>query len=314
MNELLPFAGFNLKWAELYEAQQFDNAFELTTRHKDAFPSHKSFVLYLHLCMVVRVGKHDLALAQLEEALNTGSWFSEELLRQSPSFAPLQDMPAFDPLVQRSAKLAEAELATPPPPVIVKPEGDGPYPLLIGLHGSPSNGQNALGIWGGLEKKGWLLAFPSSNQRAMHNLGDWADQDAAAQAIKDLYAMLCKDYKVDLNRVVIAGYSGGGFLATWLALSNAFKMRGFLGVGPYLPQEALDEWGELIETASKELRGVILSGDKDDSVPRDTFAPFAESLNAQGITCKVEEVSGSTHDIDDNYRALFPAALDYLVR
>ena len=81
---------------EHYQAQDYAGALAILTREGDRFPEEAANVLYLRSCMAARVGQPDLALQILEDALNRGLWYGEQLMRESPSWQPLQGLPAFE--------------------------------------------------------------------------------------------------------------------------------------------------------------------------------------------------------------------------
>ena len=100
------------------------------------------------------------------------------------------------------------------------PEGDGPHPVLVVIHGgrwqmsSSLNGiaaacaslaEGGLAVWNveyrrlGIDGGGWP--------------GTWEDVAVATEHLKSL----ASEYALDLNRVVSLGHSAGGPLSLWLA-------------------------------------------------------------------------------------------------
>ena len=100
------------------------------------------------------------------------------------------------------------------------PEGDGPHPVCIVIHG---------GFWRtrfSLEHLGHLCAdltirgvatWSLEYRRIGHEGGGWPGtlQDVAQGA--DHLRILAEDYNLDLSRVITLGHSAGGHLALWLA-------------------------------------------------------------------------------------------------
>jgi acetyl esterase/lipase len=105
------------------------------------------------------------------------------------------------------------------------PEGPGPHPLMILIHGgcwlsaydithigklANAFAQNGVATWAveyrrvGDEGGGWP--------------GTYEDIALAADSLSDH----AEDYSLDLSRVIVAGHSAGGHLALWLAARNQF--------------------------------------------------------------------------------------------
>ena len=86
----------------LHQAGKSAEAYELLTSEGEQFtePSQENMILYLRSCTTARAGNPDQAVALLQQAFDKGYWFSEMVLRQSPSLATLQGMPQFEQLVE----------------------------------------------------------------------------------------------------------------------------------------------------------------------------------------------------------------------
>jgi dienelactone hydrolase len=315
MGSTFTFREVNEQITMLYQAGDYDGALALATRHIDDFPERRSEMIYWRLCMSARVEEAEKPIRILEQALDEGYWFGETVLRESPSLIPLVDIPAYEQLIARSAAMAAEDLDQSPELIIIPPEGrKGPLPLLLGLHENVGTSLSARSSWEGLGKEGYLLAFPSSSQPGFWKGGFiWDNRDIAKQEVSEHFASVCDQHEVDLERVVITGHSMGGQLAIWLALSRTIKVRGFIAVGPYLPDEEIDTWTELIEAAkASDMRGVIFLGEKDGDIPHEGVYRLAERLNAAGIACRVEMVPGEGHDITPEYQRRFPEALRFV--
>jgi predicted esterase len=309
------FQEVNTEITERYQAGDYDKALALASRHLDDFPDRRVEMIYWRLCMSARVEEPEMAMRVLEQALDEGYWFSEAVLRESPSLVPLVGMPTYEELIARSAAMAASDMEEIPRSVVIPPEGrTGPLPMLLGLHENVGTALSAQTTWGGLGEEGYLLAFPSSSQQGFWKGGFiWDDRDAAVRDVSAHFAAVCEEHQVDADSVIITGHSMGGQLAIWLALSGTIKARGFITVGPYLPDEEIDTWGEMVESAKGSgMRGVIFLGEKDGDIPHEGVYALSERLNAAGIDCKVEFVPGEGHAITPEYQRRFPKALRFV--
>ncbi len=96
------FEDFQRRIQELYQRQQYDQAYDLAERNAGAYPEQKPVVNYWRVCMAVRTGRQAEALRTLDETLANGFWYGETLLRKSPSLQPLQNNAQFEKLVERN--------------------------------------------------------------------------------------------------------------------------------------------------------------------------------------------------------------------
>ncbi len=100
------------------------------------------------------------------------------------------------------------------------PTGDGPFPVVIGIHGGYWRNRYGLGYFGHvcatLAARGvatWNVEYRRLGDAGGGWPGTLLDVGAAADALRTL----APTYPLDLTRVVALGHSAGGHLACWLA-------------------------------------------------------------------------------------------------
>ena len=135
-----------------YADGEFQKAYDLATHQIDRFPEHTPMVSYWRSTMAARLDEHELAIQILRELQNTGFWFGEALLRQSPSYQDLQGNPAFEKLIVSNRDLQEQEEEKILHLLTIRGEDrcvneDDPCSLLIGLHANASNAQDSIKFW-----------------------------------------------------------------------------------------------------------------------------------------------------------------------
>ncbi|MDQ3927725.1 MAG: dienelactone hydrolase family protein [Chloroflexota bacterium] len=306
------------KGMEYYRNQQYADALDLLTREGERFPEDAPMVLYLRSCMAARVGQPDMALDLMQESLDKGYWYGEQVMRESPSFQSLQGLPRFEKMVE-ICKARHAEYANADPVLLtLEPEGDcppeKPCPLLIALHGNGSNARASIQAWRCIVSNGWLLAAPQSSQAVGMRAFIWDDQETALREVKEHYSQLCTQHAIDAGNVVIAGFSMGGETALRAALSGTVPARGFVLLGPGGPTILTpDAWLPLIEEAkARNLRGYILLGEQDEGVPHDEIRALAKLLNENGIPCELEMVPGIAHEYPRDFAPYAARALAFV--
>ncbi|NIO70429.1 MAG: alpha/beta hydrolase, partial [Anaerolineae bacterium] len=222
----LTFSDLRTQMFQLYQKGEYAQALDLVTREASRFPTEALRIYYWRICMASLLGETALALQLLEEALEAGFWYAEAQLREDPDLQPLQGLPGFEQLVEVCRKRhAEAQAQAVPVLLTLQPEGGcqaglQPCPLLLALHANNRTAEYSLGFWRSAVSKGWLLALPQSSQVRRPDGYTWNDRDWAVREIQEHYATLCEQYAIDPDRVVVAGFSLGGELAIWLAMSG----------------------------------------------------------------------------------------------
>ncbi len=155
---------------EHFENQAYDEALACATQGAEQFSDRMPTFTYYRMCAAARLD--DMALLQqiVDGALAQGLWYSEHVLRISPSFQPLQGQPAFEQLVQANVEL-QAKQATSeekPPSLILTPTQPPPYPALLVVHGNNSSAKEEAASWQPAVEQGWLQRKGSHLHRGQH--------------------------------------------------------------------------------------------------------------------------------------------------
>jgi dienelactone hydrolase len=302
----------------LYGAGDYAAALALLTREGDGFPEEGAWVLYMEACMAARVGRPDETCRLLDSALERGYWYGEAVMRQSPSFLPLQGQPAFEAVAARQiARAAEAHAE----PVLLVREPTGgctaaqPCPGLLALHGNGANGPSALQGWGPVVERGWFLAALQSSQIVGIDQFIWDDQAIATQEAQEHYATLQARYPLDPARTLVAGFSMGGETALRLALTGSLPVRGFILLGPGGPTiDTPAAWLPLIaQHGTRGLRGYVILGEADTGVPQDEIRTLVTLLNDHGIPCELETVPSLRHAYPLDFGPIIDRALAFVL-
>lgn len=303
----------------LYQNGDYATALEIATQALEIYPEQRTALDYWRMTMAARIEDRGQTLLVLRQALERGQWYSELLLRRSPSFKSLQGGPDFEELVRLNQEVAEQDSQKGFPVFTLRPEkrcqrGGPACPLLVGLHTNAGTVTSSLGFWKPAATAGWLVAAPQSSQAIWKDAYVWDDREIAEAEIQKHFATLRQSYTIDPQRVILAGHSMGGEVAIWSALRGAIGARGFLAIGPGGPyMDDLAEWGPLLKNrAERSLRGYILLGEKDHSIPQENIHQLADQLESAGIACQIETLSGEGHDYSPGYDAAILRALEYL--
>jgi dienelactone hydrolase len=235
-------------------------------------------------------------------------------LREDDDLDSLQGLPEFE----RLAAICEERYATAvaqatPQLLTVEPKhASRPFPLLLALHGNNSNSETSVEYWRSAVDRGWLLALPQSSQLGDFDVYVWNDRERAIAEVREHAATIQGEYVIDPARVVVGGFSMGGGLAIWLAVSGAIEARGFIAVGPYLEDVGLLR--PLIEARpGQKLRGYIVVGDQDDPCYQ-TSKEITALLQSYDSACEIEVHPNVGHVFPPSFEQSLAKGLDFILR
>jgi len=270
--------------------------------------------------MAARLGKLVESLDMLSEQLESGFWYGESLLRNSPSLQSIQGNPDFERLVERNKYQRDLDQDRQFPVIILRQQGecqnpDDPCPMLLALHANASTAKDAIDFWKPAATNGWLVAIPQSSQAMWRGAYMWDDLEIAQSEIEGHVATLLDQYAIDPDRIVLAGHSKGGEVAIWLALAGNIEAKGFLAIGPAGPiMEHPERWNALVEAAiDRDLRGYILIGEKDNSISHEGIQIFVHQLREYGFANKLQQLPAVGHEFHPDYNVAILDGLRFLL-
>jgi predicted esterase len=290
-------------------------ALELVSTHAHEFPPHaQQVVYYWRFSRAARLGRTQQALELMDEALAAGYWYGE--LEEDEDLIALRHLPAFRQMVDFCRERREEAIQAAVPVLkTMMPAGDHsrPYPWLLALHGNGSNVARAAQNWAGAAGQGWFVALPQSPQEYAPEWYSWNDWDWAIRSLKKQYAELVENHPVDPDRLVLAGFSMGAGLATYLAVSQTIvPVRGVIAVAPFLPDpEVMRPFLE--EQRPADLR-VYLVASAGDEYCLQVARQLAEMLPPYGLACHLQVYPDQEHTFPPSFEGDLSKALDFVLR
>lgn len=296
---------------QLHQSKEYVQANELLRVEGEHFPEARSRIYFWRMCMTALMGDIDRSIRLLDEAVTAGYWYTERMLREDPDLASLQGNPEYEGLVKASRELQLAlQAKTQPHMTVVTPERGAAPPALLALHGNHQDAAGSQAHWRPAAAQGWLLALPQSTQPSPFNGFVWDDFDYATHEMQVYLASLAAQHPFDRKRMVLGGFSMGGRLAAWLALTHLIDASGFILAAPYLDNLEVSE--AHIQTSSERgLRGCIIIGEADT----DCYAgatKFHERLAACHMDCKLRTYPGLGHDFPPDFEHVLLEALSFV--
>lgn len=303
-----------------YQAGDYAAALELATQNEDSFPEKNPLIAYWRICMLALLGDEDEAILLLADKLAEGIWYSDVLLRKSPSLEPLQASPEFQALLERNRQVQEQDKQTLYPLITFRPqdacqEDDPPCPLFIGLHANGSTARASIDYWKPAGGAGWLVAVPQSSQAMYKDANVWDDLDITSEEIQKHFYLLSQQYAIDPEQIILAGLSMGGEVAIWLALNGVIQANGFLVINPQGPlMDEIEKWGPHIEKSSgMHLRGAIIMHEEDKTISPGGTRDLVEMLNRGGIPTELELTPGLGQGLAEPYEVSLLRGIDYII-
>jgi hypothetical protein len=314
----LTFSDLSNRAQQLYNAKKYAEALDLVTREAPNFPEQTHRLYFWRVCLAARSGETDLALEQLEEAVEAGYWYNQQQLQEDPDLISLQGLSRFERLARTCLERQTAAQAEAVPdlltlePKAISSAARPPWPLLLALHGNNSSAPETTAHWQPATSLGWLVALPGSSQVGGPDAYVWNDWEWAREEIQSHQVALRERYDIDQERVVLGGFSMGGGLALWLALTGAIKAQGIVLVGPWVPD--MDQIVSLMpEGEARRLRSAIIVGENDEPCFEASLT-LAEHLKAHGIPCNLEVNTDLAHQYPPDFEVVLARALEYVLR
>lgn len=302
---------------ELYYQGNYREALDLISREGPRFPEEANMVYYFKVCLSSVAGDTEAALSALKEAVDQGIWYAVSNLRQDTDLGPLQGLPEFERLVEICReRSAAAQAAAMPTRLTLRPEAAAEAtpaaasPLLITLHGNGGNARGSADHWRPAVRDGWTVVLPQSSQVWGADSYVWNDLDWGEREVRQHLAEIRQEFPVDPARTVLAGFSMGGGLATWMALGRAIDARGFLVVGPFL-----NDLGPLRQRVAEiqptGLRGYIIVGEEDRSFSKSQ--EIAAIMRGRGLACELEVHPGMGHEFPQDFEQSLRKGLAFIL-
>ncbi|MFJ5219729.1 alpha/beta hydrolase [Streptomyces sp. NPDC088354] len=179
--------------------------------------------------------------------------------------------------------------------------GPEPYRAVIALHGNGGGARECLHGWREVVREGRLLAAVQSSQWIARDRAVWDDEDEALRDVREQYATLTAEYELDVDHLIIAGFSMGAETALRMALGGTVPARGFVLLGMAGPRTGDPaSWLPVMEKQRRSglpPRGYLMVGaNDDDGVRCEKMRRLAEFLTSHGIPCGLEVLPGLGHE------------------
>jgi phospholipase/carboxylesterase len=190
------------------------------------------------------------------------------------------------------------------------PEGDGPFPTVLLLHGWGANAHDLLGfapylhggkalvlcpqgpvsfpIGMGMKGYGW---FPLNPEQPI----DPAAFQRGTDALRAFLDLSLERYPIDRDRIALMGFSQGGTMAYDLALRDPARFSGLAALSSWFPELLAESLPKQPEHEGFPV--LVIHGTRDDRLPVERARESRETLRPYGVAMTYREIEGMGHEI-----------------
>ena len=298
---------------ELFEQKKYAEAAALLESVLDRYPDKVMANSYNLAAARVTLGQTGKAVEALEEGLRRGVFYG--LWDFTAGFwDPLRGMPRFEAfLAANRAKVDEASGKAVLLTDVVTPEGYDPsrrYPLFIALHGGGETMADLKPLWTSPRLRSeFIVLYVQSTQVAGMNGFHWQDAALTRRDVESAYKKVVAQYPVDTARVLIGGFSSGGYGAMATAFADPFPVRGFVALCPVVPDAVSDE--DIQAAKLRGLRGTLLTTEQDNRV--EAQRAFVERLEKLGLKVEFHLAPNIGHWFPEDFAARLDRAIGLIL-
>jgi dienelactone hydrolase len=311
MKNVLSIRELTNEMLNFYTEGKYADALELVDQNANNFPEEATRIAFWKMCLLSLCGRTEAALSVLRQGLDSGLWWSEVQF-QDTDLAAVRDLSEFKRLVAISQKkYEEVRRHIEPEYDVLLPDEptSGKYPLLVAVHGRNGNKNSHTEYWDIARQKGWLVLLAQSTQPLSSSSYCWDDPSQGLEDLLLYYKQVSKKYPIDPQRVMIAGFSQGGGMAIYAALSGEINASRFIAVASFHNDPAsLKRFAK----HAQHVRGYFLTGEKDRSL--DNVREVQKVLKEDHIQFSEEVHPELGHDFPQDFEKSFDKAIDFVFK
>lgn len=293
---------------EAYQAKDYDKAIGIGDKLvalEKTNPTHP----YNMACLWALKGDGDKAVTWLGKSVELG--FTDlNLMKTDPDLESIRGTAGYK---QALAKMTDKfefnfeKAAAASKPIVIVPDGvdKEKAKVIVALHPYGGTAEGIVEKWQKVAAEaGAVLVAPRAVRKLDGRDGfSWGETDEADVLLKNALQVLTGEHKVKPDKMVLTGFSQGGFMTFNLGLKHADKFCGLIPVaGRYSSREA-----ELAE--GTKLRVYMMVGSKDRAVSTNKRAK--DTFTEAGVPCELVIYEGLGHAFPDEHEVELKKAIAY---
>ncbi len=253
---------------ELFAQKKYSEAASLLESVLDKFPDNVRANTYNLAYAYVLQGQNDKAVEALEGGHRRGIFYGIWDFANK-FWDPLKNSPRYEAFHKANqARVDEAQRKASMRIEVMTPANYDPakkYPLFIALHGGGEATADFKPNWTSPRLRGeFITVYVQSSQVAGMDGFHWQDISITRKDLEAAYKKILQQYPVDPARIIIGGFSSGGFGSLVAAFGDFFPVRGFIILCPEVPQTISD--ADIQAAKARGLVGTLLTTEQDNRV------------------------------------------------
>lgn len=294
---------------ELYDQKNFQEAVNVLRWGWDRFPDQVVSNAFNLAAVYGQLKEYDKGIQALQAALDRGVFFG---LWQffSDYWAPYKERLAFLEFLERNkAIVAEAQKKAVLKVEVAVPEGydkSKSYPLFIALHGGGENLAEFKPNWTSpVLRKDFLIAYVQSTQVASMTGFHWQDAALTGRDLAEAFNRIKAEYPVDMKKIIIGGFSSGGYGSLVALLNDVLPARGFIILCPPVPEAEFES--KVAGLKARGIRGAFLTTEQDNRLADQKR--WQEIFTKAGLDVEFSVAPNTGHWYPNDFAAKVDAAL-----
>jgi predicted esterase/photosystem II stability/assembly factor-like uncharacterized protein len=253
---------------ELFQQQKYAEAAAMLERVLDRFPDNVRANTFNLAATRALMGQPDKAIDALEDGLRRGVFYGKWDF-DAEAWATVKQQSRFPAFFQANLdRIAEADKKAAMKLEVATPPGYDParrYPLFVALHGGGENTAMLKPNWVSPRLQAeFIVAYVQSSQVADMTGFTWQDEARTRRDLQAAFTEVVAKYPVDQDRVIVGGFSSGGFASLVTAFHQTLPARGFVALCPEPPASITD--ADITAAVGRGLRGSLLTTELDRRV------------------------------------------------
>jgi predicted esterase len=299
---------------ELFRQEKYAEAASLLESVLDRFPDNVVANTYNLALARLSLGDTEKTVQALEEGHRRGIFYGIWSFA-AKRWDPVKNSPRFEAfLKENQARVDEAQKKASMKIETAPPEGYDPvkkYPLFIALHGGGESISDFRPSWTSPRlREEFITVYVQSSQIASMTGFHWQDVAITRKELKTAYRQTLEQYPVDTDRVIIGGFSSGGFGSLVVALKKYLPVRGFVVLCPEVPTTISDD--DILAAKTHGLRGTLLTTEADNRVEQQRA--LIERLEESGLSVDFHLTPAIGHWYPKDFEALLDNAIGFILQ
>lgn len=299
---------------EMYLGGEYLKAYDFITENSNKVNGNLAQIYNFRYCIAIKAGLNELSLEIMKEAIvDKGFWYSYEYLTEDEDLIPLHENKLFKELIEICKyRQAEAIKDTEPRIKLIKPTVDAgrKVPLIMALHGNQENIGITEQYWRTGSTNGSLLGLVQSSSIDFSDAYLWNDVEKGAKEVQKHFDSLRNSYDIDLNNVIVGGFSAGAAIALYSIINRYLPAKGIILFGPWVPD--IKMWDKQLSLLKeKNVKIYIVCGDRDEECYECTIQ-LVEMLKEKEVEHELIIIKGLKHQYPDDFDLVLESALNFI--